>query len=147
MNGDDMAVRKERTAWRDRALSERHREWGYNAPFADIDAVWIEYDMGKVMGLFEYKRETAPWPPDRADKTLSAIADMADRGRVPFFVVRYATALSWFEPRCWSNVAHMGWAAFNARRLTEVEYVTFLYKLRTREVPAALLDALRRRAA
>jgi hypothetical protein len=143
-------VRPEKTGWRDRDLSLRHREWGYDAPFADFDWVCVEYDMHKVMGLFDYKNETAEWPPDqdRGKKaTLDALRDMADKGHVPFFVVRYKRPFSWFEPYCWSNVAHMGWSSYHGRRMSEFDYVTFVYKLRARTVPSEIASRLSRSVA
>ena len=137
-----MKVKPERTGWRDQALSARHREWGWDCPAVDIDQVWIEYDMGKVMGLFEYKREAIDWPPDLSARNYVALRDMADKARVPLFVVRYGRNLSWFEPRCASNIAHLGWAAYHGGHLTELEYVTFLYKLRTRHIPDGLAAKL-----
>lgn len=148
MNG--RRVTPEHTGWRDRQLSLRHRDWGYDAPFADFDWVCIEYDLKKAMGLFDYKSETAPWPPDQTGSgkaTLAALADMADKGRVPFFVVRYQRPFEWFEPYCWSNLAHKGWADFDGRRLSEIEWVTFLYKLRGRPVPPDVLVRIGGKAA
>ena len=50
---------KERTGWRDQALSERHRAWGWDCPALDMDFVMIEYDNGKATALVEYKHEQA----------------------------------------------------------------------------------------
>lgn len=143
---DYRKVRQESTGWRDKSLSLRHRDWGYDAPFVDVDYVWIEYDKRKVMGLFDYKRDTVDLP-DQSDASLSAIRDMADRGRVPFFVVRYSGDLRHFETNCWSDVAHLGWAAYHQRRLDEYHYVEFLYKLRARVLPLNVAPNLWRDAA
>lgn len=139
---DGYEVKREKTGWRDQKLSQRHREWGWNTPFADVDFVCVEYDMKKVMGLFDYKRETAPWPPDEQDASLLALADLADRGRVPFFIVRYGRDIDWFEARCFSYQAHSAWASYHKRRMSELEWVTFLYKLRARSVPPAIAAKL-----
>ena len=48
-------VRQERTNWRDQELSARHRTWGFNCPAVDLDFLMVEYNIGKPVGLIEYK--------------------------------------------------------------------------------------------
>lgn len=115
-------------------------------PFVDLDFIVVEYDMRKAMALIDYKRETAPWPPDMKDANIEAQVDMATRGRVPFFIVRYGIDIDWFVPWCASDLAHKGWAAYHQKRLSEVEFVRFLYELRARDLPPAVEERLRKAA-
>jgi hypothetical protein len=47
------------SCWRDEAISQRHRLWGFNCPAVDIDFLMIEYDQGKpaacVSRLYEIR--------------------------------------------------------------------------------------------
>ena len=45
----DKSVRAERTHWRDEALSERHRLWGYDCPAVDVD--FLLRDLVKASAL------------------------------------------------------------------------------------------------
>ena len=53
-----MNVKQERTNWRDEALSQRHRQWGWNCPGLDLDFVFLEYDKGRAVAVVEYKTKT-----------------------------------------------------------------------------------------
>jgi hypothetical protein len=139
-------VKPEHTGWRDAALSRRHREWGYDAPFSDIDWMGFEFSQSKVMAIFEYKRQPLDWPPDLKHPTMVALRDLADRAGLPLFVVRYSKDLHWYEPVCASNVAHQGWAAYHRSRMDEAHYVAFLYELRARCVPESIAAKLWRAA-
>ena len=65
-------VRAERTGWRDQALSDRHREWGFNCPSVDLDFLMVEYNIGLPVALVEYKNERA-WMPDFRHATYRAL--------------------------------------------------------------------------
>ena len=122
-------TKKERTGWRDQALSERHREWGYNLPAVDIDFLLIEFDQGIARAIIEYKHEWAQ-EENTSSKSYQAISGLANAAKLPFFVVSYGTDLSWYKvmPRngnayqCLSSVTTM----------KEDEYVQFLFRLRRR---------------
>ncbi len=81
-----MNVKPERTGWRDAWLSGRHRLWGWDCPWQDID--WLEYDNGHPVALFEYKHSSAP-PLNPSHLGVQAMIELADRARLPFFGVRY----------------------------------------------------------
>ena len=126
------AVAQERSGWRDFVLSQRHRTWGFDCPCLDIDFLVVEYDQGRVVCLVEYKHEIAR-PHSIGHPSFQALADLADRARIPFFECRYATDLSWFEVTPINGFAirkfHPG------RRCSEREWVTLLYSMRGRPIP------------
>jgi len=126
-------VKPERTFWRDEALSQRHRRWGFNCPATDIDFPLIEYSAGKVKALIEYKHESANIDFIRSSigmhpKSYSALCDLADRASIPFFITIYTE-----DFRFWQVIPYNSYAKawlVKEEVMTEKEYVTFLYKLR-----------------
>lgn len=135
----------ERTGWRDEALSQRHRTWGFNCPAVDIDFLMCEYDEGKVVGLVEYKHHVGSVTLDTP--TMSALADLCG-GRfrpIPLFVVRY-----W--PEIWAFrvlpvnaqaktfcVDNPHWVdEDNEMALSEREYVELLHRIRGRKCDVSL---------
>lgn len=89
--------RKERTGWRDSALSERHGTWGFNCPAVDLDFVMMEFNHGKPCALVEYKHKNARLPDPRhaTYRALVALADGYKDGPLPCFVAIY-------DPDHWS---------------------------------------------
>lgn len=124
----ERSVKRERTGWRDLALNDRHRKWGWNVPAVDID-FFLEYDNGTPAGVVEYKAQNAEVVDPKAHRNTQALVNFADAARVPMFGVRYARDFSWWivtplNPRAqqWVSVTH--------QEMTEREYVAFLYRLR-----------------
>jgi hypothetical protein len=128
-------VRPERTGWRDLSLSQRHRRWGWDCPAVDLDFLFLEYDNGKAVALVEYKHEQAA-PQFRTHPTYQAMIDLGNRAGVPVFGVRYASDFSWWRV-CPLNEHAKQWLATRTR-MTEHEWVTLLYTIRGRTVPADL---------
>jgi hypothetical protein len=141
---DGRPVSPERSGWRDEAISRRHREWGFNLPFADIDFLVCEYDRCRVAALIEYKnwkaKQISPQNPN-----IVTMRDLADRAQTPFFAVRYSEDLSTYY------VVPLNYLANNvlAERtlMSELEYVTFLYKLRGRAIPLTVAATIGAREA
>lgn len=132
-------VTPERTGWRDMNLSERHRLWGWDCPAVDLDFLFLEYDRGKAVALVEYKHERAK-PQMPIHPTYQAMKDLADRAGVPFFACRYKGDFSEFLVVPLNE---------NARRIlplrtpmSEAGWVSFLYKVRGREVPKGIVESL-----
>ena len=125
-------VRAERTFWRDRELSLRHKKWGWDCPAIDIDFLMIEYDTGQVVAIVEYKNENAKQQVAE-HPSWKAIIDLGNRATLPVFCVRYATDFSWWK------VIPLNKFAFKVvpQRivLDEQEYIGLLYQLRGRGMP------------
>lgn len=121
-------VKEERSHWRDEALSLRHRNWGWNAPMVDIDFLVVEYSAGKARALIEYKSETAKIDFEN-NKSFDALSDLANRADLPFFIVQYDNILfSWFMVY---PLNQRGKSVLKTvTKMTELEYVCFLYDLR-----------------
>lgn len=140
-----MTVKGERTGWRDMAISQRHRMWGFNCPAADIDFLLIEYSAGKAKALIEYKHEGARinFEEDNVGmhpKSYSALCDLANRANLPFFIIRYAENFRFWQVIPYNSYAKV-WLA-KEEVMTEKEYVTFLYKLRGSEIPREIYGKL-----
>lgn len=140
---DQNPVRQERTGWRDQALSSRHRLWGYNCPMDDIDFLVCEYDQCKVVALVEYKNQHAK-PHFMSNPNIQALIDLANCAQRPFFVVRYADDLSLFRVVPINHIAKRSTA--EAVVMSELEYVTFLYELRGRNIPQSIVQAIEQAA-
>lgn len=133
------AVKTERTGWRDQSLSARHRLWGYDCPAVDIDFLLVEYNAGKVCGLVEYKNEHANIG-NTSGKTFQALIDLGDRAKCPVFVCWYADDFSWFAVKPMNRAAKR--IMPHNYRLSERQYVSFLYHLRGLEAPEDVLKEL-----
>ncbi len=126
-----MPVTQERTGFRDEALSRRHRLWGFNCPATDVDLLMVEYDHGRPMALVEYKEYSAR---EAEPNAIKALCLLANNSRIPFFVVRYLRDLSRFRSFAQNDFAR-GFLPTDGEALTELEFVTLLYRLRGRRVP------------
>lgn len=130
-------VTKERTGWRDLALSKRHRQWGWDCPAVDLDFLFLEYDRGKAVALVEYKHEKAA-PQYPTHPTYQAMIDLGNRAGVPVFGVRYGCAFDWWRVTPLNALAKL-WCEVPTT-ITEREWVTLLYRVRGYEVPDSLFE-------
>ncbi len=132
-------VRKERTGWRDKELSARHRRWGWDCPAIDLDFLMLEYDRGKAVAIVEYKHEKAS-KQYVSHPSYQAIIDLGNKAGIPVFACRYAGDFSWFKVVPLNDQAreHLPKQA----KMSEEEYVAFLYRLRGYEVPRSVLKGL-----
>lgn len=132
-------VRAERTGWRDAALSERHRHWGWDCPAVDIDFLLVEYDHGKACALVEYKHERAAIQ-DARKPTYQALIDLGDRAGIPVLFCRYADDFSAWTVTPLNQVA----MKFVPKRVTldEAGWVKLLYRIRDNEAPQTVIDEI-----
>lgn len=140
---DDWPVRTERSGWRDEAISERHRHWGFNCPATDLDWLVVEYNLGLPVALVEYKHYRAV-KPNLRHPTYRALADLADGYKdagLPFFYARYWPDVWAFE--CFPvNKLARSWFAVSGDRLSEQDYVTKLYRMRSRMIMEVMVRKL-----
>ena len=126
-----MQVREERSGWRDRELSQRHRRWGWNCPAMDID--FLEFHAGEPVALIECKLEHArPW--DLAAKPAQSFVRLADRAALPAFYVVRAADFSWWRVQALNDHARDR-LGVDLRVLSEPEFVSLLYALRGLNLP------------
>lgn len=133
-------VRQERTGWRDLDLSKRHRMWGFNCPAVDLDFLMVEYNLGKPVGLIEYKHFKAQ-PPNLKHPTYRALVTLATMANLPFMIAFY-----W--PGIWAfrviPVNEKAKESFKLNEeLTEQEFVRRLYAMRYRVVNEEVLKRLK----
>ena len=135
-------TRQERTGWRDAGISARHRVWGFNCPAVDLDFLVVEYNVGKPVGIIEYKhfRARDPVLSHATYRALGALADGYKDGPLPLMVAFY-----W--PDIWAfqvlpvNTAAKGAFALN-EVLSERDFVMRLYRMRRRVLAKELADKL-----
>jgi hypothetical protein len=131
------SVSPERTGWRDERLSLRHRFWGYDCPAVDLDFLMVEYDKGKVCAIVEYKHELA-LPQYPSHPSYKAVADLANRAKVPFFAVRYSDDLSSWKAHPINSLAKKFLSS--PIELSEKGWVEVLYRIRGRAMPENLFE-------
>lgn len=133
-------VRQERTGWRDQEISNRHRMWGFNCPAVDLDFLMVEYNLGKPVGLIEYKHARAQLP-DLKHATYRALIELADIAGLPFCVAFYWPEVWAFRVYPVNETARKHFAAphedFNER-----QFVARLYRIRYLAVGDDLLHRL-----
>ena len=134
-----MEVRQERTGWRDQALSERHRRWGWDCPMLDIDFLALEYDKGVSVAIVEYKHENAE-KQYSSHPSYRALRDLGDKADLPVFAVRYAGDFAWWLVVPLNSRAKQ--VVPERKKMTEREWVEVLYRLRNYELPDGLFDGL-----
>ena len=126
------SVAKERTGWRDEAISLRHREWGWNCPTADLDFVLCEYNRALPVAIVEYKERHAEKPDFKTAtyRALKSLADLYSPGSLPFFVATYDQHDFWFVVTCVNDAARYFFRGCEGLVLTEQRYVRGLYLMR-----------------
>lgn len=132
----EQQVRVERTGWRDLALSERHRLWGMDCPMLDVDFLAVEYDLGLPQAIVEYKEAHAQkqWS---LHPSFKALQILGTRANLPVFAVRYAADFCSFRVTALNALAKT--YVPHATDLSEVGYVSLLYRIRGRAMPSGLL--------
>jgi len=127
--------KEERTGWRDKGLSFVHREFGYNF-MVDLDFVAIEYSYGyHVKALIEYKNEHSAWSPEKEDKGIPAIKNLADMAGVPFFVVKYTSDYLWWDVYPQNDAAVELCGGGETKRYKKKTFKKFLDRLPRRVIP------------
>ncbi|MBU2321760.1 MAG: hypothetical protein KJ884_02250 [Gammaproteobacteria bacterium] len=126
------AWRKERTGWRDAALSERHGHWGFNCPAVDLDFVMLEYNHGEPCALIEYKHKDArPIQKNHATyRALVALADGYIKGPLPCFVAIYDPEEWTFRIVALNETARKHYSHCLDEVLSEQRFVKSLHLLR-----------------
>ena len=132
----------ERTGWRDEAISRRHREWGFNCPAVDLDFLVAEYNIGKPVGLIEYKHYKAQIPNllHPTYRALTALADGYKDGGLPFLIAFYWPDLWAFRVIPVNECAKKHFDM--DEDLSETDFVRRLYRLRSLTLTAHLMKVL-----
>jgi hypothetical protein len=139
----EVAVAQERTGWRDLALSKRHREWGFDCPIVDIDFLVVEYDREMPRAIIEYKHEQA-WPIDYEGSNYKALETLGNWSGLPFFICWYSGNLKKYKPMPMNEHAK-SWLETSVV-MNELQYVSFLYRIRGREMPKEVYTRIKAHA-
>ena len=129
-------VAQERNGWRDSALSQRHRLWGFDCPATDIDFLLIEFHSGKVCAIVEYKHKNAKTP-DITSASFRALIDLADGYRdapIPCLIATYDSDLWTFAVTPLNEAARIHYAHTEGHALSEQQFVKSLYLLRKNQL-------------
>jgi len=131
-------IKKER-GWRDIDFSVRHKTWGFGCPTVDIDLLIIEYSHAEPKAIVEYKNEYAHFV-DFNNSNYRAIAMLCTKAGIPFFNCKYSTDYSWFDVTPLNQIGREMLPIPGI--MTELEWVTFLYKLRGTVVPESVKEII-----
>lgn len=82
-------AKEEKSGFRSAALSQWHRDLGYDFPATDLDFPLLEYHHSEPCALIEYKPLGGQKLP-KSHPTLVALGKFATRAGVPFFLVRFS---------------------------------------------------------
>ena len=83
------SVPKERTGWRDEAISRRHRLYGVECPMIDIDFLVSENSYDQSKSIIEYKSDLVPQPPDFTNTQYRTLINLSNKAELPFYSVYY----------------------------------------------------------
>lgn len=126
------------SGWRDGTLAAKHAGWGHAFPVAGMAFPMVEYDQGVPLAVISYIRRGEELPTGGwVSAAYSAFSNMyRETGeQLPFFTVQY-------DPRNWAyrifghNVPARDFLGTGGwHKMTEVEFVANLYRLRGRIAP------------
>ena len=114
---------------------------GHNRYSIDIDFLLLEFDEGKARALVEYKNEHAKTQ-RTGHPSYKALIDLGDRAGVPVFACRYSDDFVKWVVFPLNEKAKPLLPPEWGTKMTEREYVSFLYELRGKEAPGILLSQL-----
>jgi hypothetical protein len=135
---------QERTGWRDLELNDRHRQWGFNCPAFDLDFIMVEYDNREPIAFVEYKAKKLPDGYLLKDANIEVLWKLARLASRPAFIVEYYKqdgvrrwAVTGIDKLAANKMSYFTKTMQIKHRVecTELEYVSFLYWLRGREMP------------
>lgn len=116
-------VKKERSLWRDRDLSVRHRSWGRELYATDLDFVEAGLN-AKPLAIIEAKY-TDRWCWN--DYSIRIQRNLADKAKLPFFVIRRFDNYD-FDVHPGNSFARE--YVKTAVRMTEKQFIELQYRLR-----------------
>lgn len=140
-------VAPERSNWRDQWISKRHRDFGWNAPFTDIDFMGFEYDNCVPVALIEYKHFHADiklsGSPIKTQKYTADNLRLPDGSfGIPFFVVAYYPDHHNYHVIPMNDAAKALPHCDVAKTWTERNFVRLLYFLRKKNCPQEILNEM-----
>jgi proteasome lid subunit RPN8/RPN11 len=97
----------------------------------------IEYDDGKARAIVEYKNEHAKTQ-YASHPSYKAMIDLGNRANLPVIACRYKDDYSKWRAVPLDSSAKIFLP--NSKVMTEREWVSFLYKIRGKELPEGILD-------
>lgn len=123
-------VSQERSEWRDRDLSLRHRIWGKGLFLVDLDFIGVEYAYGsEPVLLVEYKyRAVLNSEFNYNDANLKAVGNLGTAAGIAAILVFYEKNPWWFELMPLNKKATL---FFNDHQImSEREFVVMLHEVR-----------------
>ena len=142
----DRIVKPDNTGWRDQAISQQHRKWGWDMPCTDMDWLVVEYASLEPRAIVEYKRVremSAAF--SLATPQMTVLSKLAQRARLPLIIVNYLHSpdrVDWaFEACTMPFVGHPQEHGL----MSEREYVQLLASVKGQVIEDKVLSTLSRR--
>lgn len=131
-------ARKADSGWRDELIGARHSFYGFSAPAAGMILPMIEYDRGNAVGLVSYQRWGHGLPQGvdvvGAHAAFANVHAKRDGSQLPFLTAVYDPNHWTFKVFAHNDAAKLlvgtGWQV-----MTEREYATTVYAMRSRSLP------------
>lgn len=117
--------------------------WGWNCPAVDLDFLMVEYNIGRPVGLVEYKHQGKFASFDATafqHPTYRALAELANVAGLPFLQAFYWPDTWAFRVVPVNDVAKQHFAS--PEDMTERQYVQRLYKLRRLKLAETISNQL-----
>lgn len=135
-----------------KSISARHRKWGDDCPATNIDMTLIEYDRCIPVAIVDIKMRRN-LDADSLKRELTSAngktqANLATKADLPFYIVGYTPDWKNYVILPGNKIAsikmsqHFGSETSNI--ISEHDYVSFLYALRNRKLPASVAAILSR---
>lgn len=137
-------MNKERTGWRDEAISGRHRTWGIACPATDLDFVLVERYFNDPVAIVEYKNEHISKTISFTDGNIVSLRKLSDKASLPFFVVVYKDTFASFGVAPANEIAKsiLQLTGSVCKAMSEKEYVELMYKIRGEPLPYDIAKSL-----
>lgn len=127
------------------SISDRHHDYGDDCPIVNLDFLLLDYDLCKPVALADFKKRSYLDRITHGKDGASILATiaLANLAKVPFFVIYYDRSYQFKvvakNPLALEAVqTHLG----DRSLLSEVEFVSFLYAIRRRTIPANIAAKL-----
>jgi hypothetical protein len=128
----------ERSGWRDQWISGWIRTLK-DCPFVDLDFIGVTYDQKEPVAIIDWKQARAEGHVHAtSEANIECQRRLADRAKLPFFVVYYSADPIWFAVTPVNGIACQ--IVSEHQRMSELDFTKFMFQLSGRSAPAEALQ-------
>ena len=125
------------------SISDRHRGYGNNCPATNIDCLLYEYNHMQPVAIIDFKARRLA-ANDRTSFNARATANLCNMARIPFYLASYSNSEWSFILAPVNAIATqlMQKHGMTETKMSELQFVTFLYDLRGKRLPSETVQKL-----